>query len=851
MKFVALVAATPFVALAHAGIAMAQVAPADATPTAPPPAAPAKSGASAPPADQNGIPSGSGATGGGALGDIIVTARRQDENLQRVPVAVTVLDQKTFQATGAYRPETLQTSVPGLAVASNISDRNNITYTIRGQGNTYGTLFPSVITYFQDVPVTQLSVGQFFDLSSVQVLRGPQGVQFGRVTDGGNVMLTVQRPTSTYSADISIKAGNYGLLGTSGFANVPLSGDVLAVRFAWDVARRKGFTKNLYNNVDLDNENYQTVRLGVLFKPSDGFENYTVAQYQHLRTNGTSGVLNAVNTDGVLNTTSGLFAGFAGLYDLNGIGDVVPAGQGVAPLTAANYAASLVRQVALQKQIGVRKVFESAPLSGKEDNLYIVNTTTVHLSDAIDFTNIFGYVRVKNNSMTSYTGGTGSYVASCQNACAGDPSKISFIDQQQLSNEARLSGKIFGDSLTWSIGAYFDKQQPGGLTENNNINLGLLKSDVIQRATTTSSAGYAYAEYDASKIVPGLKVNGGVRYTHDTVDSFNVNYLAPVSTPILAGAFAPFPHGQCTTYVGLAGPVTCKEFKASFNAFTWTGGVSYQIAPNDLVYAKISKGYRPGGVNSSFPPSDLSASTYKPEYDRSIEIGLKSQFSLAGLPTRFNIAAYRDNYTSIQQNVSVISDNNINSFISNVAKATVQGVEVEGTIAPTAGMTIGAHYAYTDASFDKDQAYIAAHPTACSSTAAAAIGFCLYNRFVDTPKHQFGVNFNYDFVRDSNAGTFGFGGNFYHQSSAAISSSADSAKSPSGIEPAYSTVDLNASWTKIFGQPLDLTIFVTNVTNKVYRVMANSENYAGSLGVETDSYAPPRMFGATLTAHLR
>src|SRR3546814_19087719 len=79
-------------------------------------------------------------------------------------------------------------TTPGLAVSASVSDRNNLTYTIRGQGFSFGTVFPAVITYFAEVPISRLTQGQFYDLANVQVLRGPQGVGFGRVTDGGNVM---------------------------------------------------------------------------------------------------------------------------------------------------------------------------------------------------------------------------------------------------------------------------------------------------------------------------------------------------------------------------------------------------------------------------------------------------------------------------------------------------------------------------------------------------------------------------------------------------------------------------------------------------------------------------------------
>src|SRR3546814_2427381 len=85
--------------------------------------------------------------------------------------------------------------------------RNNLTYTIRGQGFSFGTVFPAVITYFAEVPISRLTQGQFYDLANVQVLRGPQGVGFGRVTDGGNVMVSPQTPKEDFGGYVGVKVG--------------------------------------------------------------------------------------------------------------------------------------------------------------------------------------------------------------------------------------------------------------------------------------------------------------------------------------------------------------------------------------------------------------------------------------------------------------------------------------------------------------------------------------------------------------------------------------------------------------------------------------------------------------------
>ncbi|MDO7836339.1 TonB-dependent receptor [Sphingobium sp. HBC34] len=823
-----------------------------------------------------------------SLADIIVTARRSSENLQSVPVAVSVLTDAQFKNEGTFRPEDMQKSVPGLSIAAGgDTDRGNLTFVIRGQGTVYGSLFPAVITYFNEVPIKTLGVGQFYDTQSLQVLRGPQGVQFGRVTDGGNIMLTPNRPTGDYSAEISLKAGTYNLLGTEGFINVPISGDKVALRFGWDVTRRDGFTKNLYNGKDLDNVNYQGGRLSLLLKPSDSFENLTVVQYQHVDDNGTSVLYDAQNNAGVIANVGGFIPlvstpsdfgipGFSPIYGLDGNGSIRAFQTGDTPLTVGNYINAIQSAIARQKSLGKRKTFNTAPVYNKRHITYITNTTTATLSDNLELKNVFGYTRYLERSAQNYTGDNSGYVQPCHDACPWNPGgNIPFIDQEQFSEELRLSGNFLDGKLTWSLGGYMDEQRPGRKRiENDTIFGGILEYDVVQHVKTKSRAIYGYAEYE---VAPSFKINGGLRYTSDKVHSFNAVYNALLPVPglerTLLASFTTFrdagfgftgltdeqlaglaaatangaanvPHGQCANYNGGIFQTTCIESKASFDVWTWSAGASYAFDERKLLYAKVSKGYRPGGINSTFPKPEFRQ--YQPENDISVEVGLKTQFELGSMPVRANLALYRDRYTKIQQTITARGENGTpGSILTNVAAAKIYGLEFEGQISPFDGFTLGANYAYTHAKFDIDPNE---DPSACDPTALVAIGFCTRNRFFATPKHQLGVNARWDFIQDDGGiGRIGIGGNLYHQSSAALAQSVNSFISPRGIEPKYTTFNLNASWNNIYNSNLDLTLFLTNVTNEIHRLAANSNAQNSGIGNDSSVYNAPRMFGATLT----
>ncbi|MBV9842773.1 MAG: TonB-dependent receptor plug domain-containing protein [Sphingomonadaceae bacterium] len=542
-----------------------------------------------------------------APGDIIVTARRVNERLQDVPVAVSVISPATLNSKGVFTPVDLQRDTPDLSVSATTSDRNNVTYTIRGQGFSYGTLFPAVVTYYNEVPTSRLTAGQFFDLSNVQILRGPQGVNFGRVTDGGNVMVTPQKPTNSFGGYASVKLGDYNLRQFDAALNVPLVEDKILLRGAVEIARRDGFTRNIGNGEDQDNVAYESYRLGIVLRPVEGLENYTSFQYQRTHDNGTSVVPEGINESALrrnYGALSFLFNGIPGVfpgYDLDARGNVVPRGQGVQPLTVDALVASYKAQLAAQQARGHRVVDYDDASYDRRRNIYLVNTTTADLTDTIQLKNIFGYINERDDEASNFTGTNGNAITTCHSNCenvGGSPNGgLPFSWQEQFSEELRLSGKAFNNNLTWNVGGYVDKQRPGGLNENDTINVAILERDDIQNQVTTSKALYASGEYDLHDLLPGLKINGGIRRTHDTVDSNTETFLRPIYFPT---AVAPaFPHGECANYTGVLGPASCTNFKAKFNVTTWAAGISYKVDGGPLVYAKASRGYRPGGTNAS------------------------------------------------------------------------------------------------------------------------------------------------------------------------------------------------------------------------------------------------------------
>lgn len=797
------------------------------------------------------------------LNDIVVTARRQEERLQDVPVAVSVLLPETLEAKGTFNPVDLVQSTPGLNVTASVSDRNNLTYTIRGQGFSFGTVFPAVITYFNEVPIARLTQGQFFDLANVQVLRGPQGVNFGRVTDGGNVMVTPQLPKEDFGGYLTGKLGNYGLRTFNGAINVPIVEDKVLARVAFETARRSGFTTNVFNGQKLDDVKYESFRGGLTLRPVEGLENTTVVSYQRTHDNGTAVIFAGLNpaASGLLPAIGQFSFLFAGGYGIDQNGSVVPFRPGLTPLSAPDYLASLQSQLAAQKARGIRQISQVDPTYSERKNLYIVNTTTADISDNIQVKNVFGYIREREDEASNFAASNGAAVLTCHSACPGG---LLFTNQEQYSEELRISGQLLDDKLNFALGFYMDEQRPAGPAENATINVAILNRVGVNDITTKSRAIYGSLEYD---ITDNFSINGGLRHTWDKIHSEQNTYLSPidggqqalfnfltgpfggnlppaVANQVVAATFAPIPHGQCVTYgagsvLYSSGPGNCIVRDGKFNATTWSAGATYKTDAGQMFYAKVSKGYRPGGVNGTAPPGVDPA--YNPETDVSFEVGVKADFRFDDVFLRANLAAYTDRYKNIQKNVVLPGPVPVSS-VQNVNNARIKGIEAEVTLIPVEGLTLGGTFAYTDAKFDRQTPIAIGNP--CDPTQTTTVGFCSDNRFNSVPKTQYSLTFDYELPLGNNLGEISFGGQLYHQSS--VSYSDTSVLNPQSIEAPFTTVDLNLSWKNVGGQPVDLGLFVTNVTKEVYRIGTNNLMQNSSLGILGEIYAAPRMWGASL-----
>jgi iron complex outermembrane receptor protein len=174
------------------------------------------------------------------LAEVIVTAERREESLSRTPVSVSVLSGDALSQQAIVTESDLQTKIPGLGVKAS-SGSNQLNYVIRGQSlDSFSGVRPGVLPYFDEIQVAGGGSSAFYDLQSVQVLKGPQGTLFGRNATGGAVLFTTNRPTEELGGYISATGGNYNLFRTEGALNAPIVPQALLGRVAFYYETQQG-----------------------------------------------------------------------------------------------------------------------------------------------------------------------------------------------------------------------------------------------------------------------------------------------------------------------------------------------------------------------------------------------------------------------------------------------------------------------------------------------------------------------------------------------------------------------------------------------------------------------------------
>ena len=305
---------------------------------------------------QDAVSAPQAAEAGPGIQEIIVTAQRQSQRLQQVPIAISAFTKENLDKQQIRNPLDLQLSLPNITFTK--TNFTSSSFTIRGIGDlcTGVTCDSATAIHINDAPLfaSRLFEGEFYDLQQVEVLRGPQGTLFGRNATSGVVNFRTAKPNlNGVAASGDAEYANYNSVRLRGMINLPIT-DTLAVRAAGFYLNRDGYTTNLFDNSKIDDRNMYGLRGSLTWQPSSSTTIDLMGQYFHERDsrmriqkqycqNDPTGILGCLNTSRGTGTTNsnallatilnsreffairGLPAGFAlgSLYDRSGYADVV------------------------------------------------------------------------------------------------------------------------------------------------------------------------------------------------------------------------------------------------------------------------------------------------------------------------------------------------------------------------------------------------------------------------------------------------------------------------------------------------------------------------------------------------
>lgn len=749
-------------------------------------------------------------------GDIIVTARRTEERLQDVPIAISAFGEEQLRQRQLSTEADLQIAVPGLTIRQNGS-ANQFNYALRGQSvDTYTGSPPGVLPYINEAQVVTRAATTFYDLQGIQVLKGPQGTLFGRNATGGAVLFETAKPGDEFEGYLLGRYGNYDAAHAEGAVSIPFG--IGGLRLVGLYQHGGAFVKNLLRDEKLGKQDLKSIRGTLRLEPFAGFENTTVVQH---------------TDEGGNNVPTLVYSAYSCGETFNGTplvttGDCVygPANPFFNAYVAAHpnlFPGGVAASAALQRQRGPWVTDLNTPLYHDAQSTFAINTTTFELSPSLTLKNIFMWNDSEADDGFEYDG-TPYPIFQIGGIptpdAAGIVNPLGFIQKtEQISEELQLQGTTMDERLRFVVGGYYLKQK-----DENDSNL---------------------LAFDFSPLAPGLqiryrqltKVQSKALFAQGT---FGLNDRLNVT-----GGFRWT--WEKTTARQLPGSIWLTVFPANITEVlkddkpSWTVSVDYQVTPDLLVYATHRGSWRAGGYNYSVPPIDAVAggggNRFNPETTKDVELGLKYSGDALGMPMTFNVAAYNQWVKNIQRAAYVIDPlNGTASLVTvNVPKAEITGVEAELNLRPVPWLSFGVSGAYTDARYT-DNLVILTNPQGGPAPTR-------YGPYADSPKWT--GNAFVEATRDLGAdnGELTFRADVYGQTKYFFSNVAATLAPRTSI-PGYVLVNGRVGWNNISDTGLSAAVFVRNLFNKEYYGGGNS--LGPTLGVNTSVPGRPRMWGGEL-----
>ncbi len=596
---------------------------------------------------QTSVAEGAKAPDSSQLGEIVVTAERRAENLQKTPISVTAYTSEAL----AKRNSTMLSDI-GIATPNMQFDQNGgesfVFIRGIGQSDSVVTSEPGVAIYLDGVYVPRLfgDSTDLLDVERVEVLRGPQGTLFGKNAIGGAISVITKTPSLTQmTGDVDVRAGSRSRLDVGGYVSMPIVDDKLGLSLALSSRNQDGYIDIPATGQKGGNSDHQTARAKLYWLATPTLKITLAGEYYHQREVGLAPQLVNVNPNGAL---AGIWNTFVGYPSGS------PFGVSGLPPKYTSY--------------GTGPFYENIDVRG------------VSLTAAWDI----GSGTLK--SISSYR-----YVNRADDAdIDGQPQPITSNPLNETSNstsqELQYSGAGLDGRLHYVGGLYYLNEHAAD-AQTSYLDAGLYQALINAGLPGLAAATDSTSFSSRNQITNSYAVYGNVDYSF--TDALTLVLGARYSGEDKFGRLYVFYPNSNTVGVN-------QTFGQSYSAFTPKFGLNYQITPSDMLYVSAENGFKSGGINGR-PTIAASVQPFQQETVWNYEVGLKSQWFDNRL--RVNLAAFHMDYRDIQLEVFSMYNGAPYITLQNPGNAEMNGFEGEVTVKPTSQLTLGGNLGYNDAQY--------------------------------------------------------------------------------------------------------------------------------------------------------
>jgi iron complex outermembrane receptor protein len=564
---------------------------------------------------------------------VVVTAQKRTENVQAVPMAVTVVTPAALASAGVTQLTDLSKVVPSLTLTPEANPVNN-SVILRGVGTFAFSISaePAVATVIDDVPAgfQAASFGDFVDLERVEVLRGPQSTLFGKSASAGLINIVTKAPSKTMTGEVDVTVTNDTEKRVAATVSGPIS-DMLRFRLTAAGSKWDGLLNNLATGEKMGGKKDRSVRGKLLLAPGNGFTAELGLNYAKIDADCCQGRI--IKQD----TANARLFGQPSLPASLVLNGVVP--------SPDNLDVRFDSPVYARSTLSAESLKLGYELPNGDSLLAVTAHSRFHLDDASDndFTDAPAISAVTNGAVQ------GKYV------------QYGFFDAKVLSQEVRVTSSDEG-RLRYVYGVFY---------QDDDLGRRLLRGPAISvvdydaAATSTSKALFGQASFD---VVSGSRLIAGLRRNKEDISyRFNKNTTKEV-------------FGRSD----------------SESVTTGRLGFQQDLAPDVMAFATYNRGYKGQAydLTSALNPAIAAIQPVKSEGSNSFEVGFRSK--LLDRRVTLNATAYSTKYTNFQAQEQQPGLSNA-FVLSNVGSVETKGIEVDASARVTSQLRLNGGLAYTDA----------------------------------------------------------------------------------------------------------------------------------------------------------